>query len=142
MCIRDNTHFDLANNYGPEPGSAEKNFGRILKEDLAPYRDELLISTKAVSYTHLDVYKRQALDGTVFYPEGGGQPADRGTLTLADGTVLHLVEAPLPVDGAGDGGTGLCGLEMCIRDRMDTSASAAQRWQSVHSSSFVQNSVS
>ena len=42
-----NTHFDLANNYGPEPGSAEKNFGRILKEDLAPYRDELLISTKA-----------------------------------------------------------------------------------------------
>ena len=41
------THFDLANNYGPEPGSAEKNFGRILKEDLAPYRDELLVSTKA-----------------------------------------------------------------------------------------------
>ncbi len=41
------THFDLANNYGPEPGSAEKNFGVILKEDLAPYRDELIISTKA-----------------------------------------------------------------------------------------------
>ena len=41
------THFDLANNYGPEPGSAEKNFGRILKEDLHPYRDELIISTKA-----------------------------------------------------------------------------------------------
>ncbi len=41
------THFDLANNYGPEPGSAEKNFGRILKEDLKPYRDELIISTKA-----------------------------------------------------------------------------------------------
>ena len=41
------THFDLANNYGPEPGSAEKNFGRILKEDLSIYRDELLISTKA-----------------------------------------------------------------------------------------------
>ena len=41
------THFDLANNYGPEPGSAEKNFGRILKEDLGVYRDELLISTKA-----------------------------------------------------------------------------------------------
>jgi L-glyceraldehyde 3-phosphate reductase len=41
------THFDLANNYGPEPGSAEKNFGRILKENLAPYRDELIISTKA-----------------------------------------------------------------------------------------------
>ena len=44
------THFDLANNYGPEEGSAEINFGRILKEDLAPYRDELLISTKAGYY--------------------------------------------------------------------------------------------
>lgn len=41
------THFDLANNYGPEPGSAERNFGRILREDLAPWRDELVISTKA-----------------------------------------------------------------------------------------------
>lgn len=41
------THFDLANNYGPPYGSAEINFGRILKEDLAKYRDELLISTKA-----------------------------------------------------------------------------------------------
>jgi L-glyceraldehyde 3-phosphate reductase len=41
------THFDLANNYGPPPGSAETNFGRILKEDLAPYRDELIVSTKA-----------------------------------------------------------------------------------------------
>jgi L-glyceraldehyde 3-phosphate reductase len=41
------THFDLANNYGPEPGSAEINFGRILKEDFASYRDEMIISTKA-----------------------------------------------------------------------------------------------
>ena len=41
------THFDLANNYGPAPGSAEKNFGRILKEDLMAYRDEIIISTKA-----------------------------------------------------------------------------------------------
>lgn len=41
------THFDLANNYGPEPGSAEINFGRIFKENFKPYRDELLISTKA-----------------------------------------------------------------------------------------------
>lgn len=41
------THFDLANNYGPEPGSAEINFGRILKENLLPYRDEMVISTKA-----------------------------------------------------------------------------------------------
>jgi len=44
------THFDLANNYGPAAGSAEKNFGRILRESLAPYRDELLISTKAGYY--------------------------------------------------------------------------------------------
>lgn len=41
------THFDLANNYGPAPGSAERNLGKILKEDLNPYRDELIISTKA-----------------------------------------------------------------------------------------------
>ena len=41
------THFDLANNYGPPPGSAEENFGRALRMDLAAYRDELIISTKA-----------------------------------------------------------------------------------------------
>ncbi|QEG35310.1 L-glyceraldehyde 3-phosphate reductase [Bythopirellula goksoeyrii] len=41
------THFDLANNYGPPPGSAEENFGQILRDDLAKYRDELIISTKA-----------------------------------------------------------------------------------------------
>ena len=41
------THFDLANNYGPAPGSAEKNFGKILKKDFSSYRDELIISTKA-----------------------------------------------------------------------------------------------
>jgi L-glyceraldehyde 3-phosphate reductase len=41
------THFDLANNYGPPPGSAETNFGRILSDDLAAYRDELIISSKA-----------------------------------------------------------------------------------------------
>jgi L-glyceraldehyde 3-phosphate reductase len=41
------THFDLANNYGPPPGSAEETFGQLLRSDLAPYRDELVISTKA-----------------------------------------------------------------------------------------------
>ena len=41
------THFDLANNYGPPAGSAERNFGRILAEDFLPYRDELVISSKA-----------------------------------------------------------------------------------------------
>ena len=48
-CAFDNgiTHFDLANNYGPPPGSAEKNFSKILKKDFKNYRDELIISTKA-----------------------------------------------------------------------------------------------
>jgi L-glyceraldehyde 3-phosphate reductase len=48
-CAFDNgiTHFDLANNYGPPPGSAEKNFGKILKKDFKSYRDELIISSKA-----------------------------------------------------------------------------------------------
>ncbi|MDI9546144.1 MAG: L-glyceraldehyde 3-phosphate reductase [Chloroflexota bacterium] len=44
------THIDLANNYGPPPGSAEEAFGQILRKDLAPYRDELIISTKAGYY--------------------------------------------------------------------------------------------
>lgn len=51
MCLTafDNgiTHFDLANNYGPEPGAAEENFGLVLKKDLGAYRDEMVISTKA-----------------------------------------------------------------------------------------------
>ena len=41
------THFDLANNYGPVPGAAEENFGRVLKKSLGIYRDEMIISTKA-----------------------------------------------------------------------------------------------
>ncbi len=41
------THFDLANNYGPSPGSAEENFGLLMKKDFLPYRDELVISSKA-----------------------------------------------------------------------------------------------
>ena len=41
------THFDLANNYGPQPGSAEENLGKILREELSSYRDELIISSKA-----------------------------------------------------------------------------------------------
>lgn len=44
------THFDLANNYGPPPGSAEENFGKILKDDFKAYRDEMIISTKAGYY--------------------------------------------------------------------------------------------
>jgi L-glyceraldehyde 3-phosphate reductase len=44
------THFDLANNYGPPPGSAEENFGKVFKSDFMPYRDEMIISTKAGYY--------------------------------------------------------------------------------------------
>ena len=47
------THFDLANNYGPEPGAAETNFGKLYRDDFAPYRDELILSTKA-GYTMWD----------------------------------------------------------------------------------------
>ncbi len=47
------THFDIANNYGPEPGSAEENFGKILREEMSSYRDEMIISTKA-GYTMWD----------------------------------------------------------------------------------------
>ncbi|WPF67049.1 MULTISPECIES: L-glyceraldehyde 3-phosphate reductase [unclassified Corynebacterium] len=50
------THFDLANNYGPPAGSAEENFGRILREDFAGYRDEMIISSKAGWYMHPGPY--------------------------------------------------------------------------------------
>ncbi|WP_156725812.1 L-glyceraldehyde 3-phosphate reductase [Streptomyces apocyni] len=50
------THFDLANNYGPPPGSAELNFGKLLAQDFAPYRDELIISTKAGYQMHPGPY--------------------------------------------------------------------------------------
>ncbi|MER5441766.1 L-glyceraldehyde 3-phosphate reductase [Streptomyces sp. NPDC002790] len=50
------THFDLANNYGPPPGSAELNFGKIFAQDFAPYRDELVISTKAGYRMHPGPY--------------------------------------------------------------------------------------
>ncbi|WP_329040273.1 L-glyceraldehyde 3-phosphate reductase [Streptomyces sp. NBC_00178] len=50
------THFDLANNYGPPPGSAELNFGKLFRQDFAPYRDELVISTKAGYQMHPGPY--------------------------------------------------------------------------------------
>ncbi|MFE4453309.1 L-glyceraldehyde 3-phosphate reductase [Streptomyces sp. NPDC056796] len=50
------THFDLANNYGPPPGSAELNFGKIFQQDFAPYRDEIIVSTKAGYRMHPGPY--------------------------------------------------------------------------------------
>src|SRR5436190_16497971 len=52
------THIDIANNYGPPAGSAETNFGRVLADDLRPYRDELIVSSKAG-------YDMASLDGAV-----------------------------------------------------------------------------
>lgn len=50
------THFDLANNYGPPPGSAELNFGKIFAQDFRPYRDEIVLSTKAGYLMHPGPY--------------------------------------------------------------------------------------
>ena len=49
------THFDIANNYGPAPGTAEMTFGRVLREDLAAHRDQMIISSKAVSGDGMDL---------------------------------------------------------------------------------------
>ncbi|MCB9781781.1 MAG: L-glyceraldehyde 3-phosphate reductase [Candidatus Omnitrophica bacterium] len=68
------THFDLANNYGPPPGSAEENFGRMLKQDLAGYRDELIISTKA---------------GYLMWPGPYGEWGSRKYLTASLDQSLH-----------------------------------------------------
>lgn len=55
------THFDLANNYGPVPGSAETNFGKILKENFRGYRDEMIISSKAGHEMWAGTLRRQQL---------------------------------------------------------------------------------
>ena len=77
------THFDLANNYGPEPGSAEKNFGRILKEDLGQYRDELIISTKA---------------GYDMWPGPYGQSLQRMGLEYVDIFYHHRMDPETPLE--------------------------------------------
>ena len=59
------THFDLANNYGPYPGSAEENFGKVLKHELAPYRDELIISTKAATVCGTDLTATAVQENTL-----------------------------------------------------------------------------
>lgn len=59
------THFDLANNYGPYPGSAEENFGKVLKHELAPYRDELIISTKQATVCGTDLTATAVQENTL-----------------------------------------------------------------------------
>lgn len=102
------THFDLANNYGPPYGSAEKNFGRILEKDFKPFRDELLISTKAgwdmwpgpygnfgsrkYLVSSLDQsLKRMGLDYVdIFYHH---RPDDRTPLEETMGALDHIVRS-------------------------------------------------
>ena len=98
------THFDLANNYGPPPGSAELNFGKLMAQDFRPYRDELVISTKAGYLMHPGPVRRVGL------PQVPALLA--GRLAAADGPRLrrHLLLPPLrPGDPAGgdDGGARL-----------------------------------
>ena len=62
------THFDLANNYGPPPGSAELNFGKIFAQDFRPYRDELIISTKAGYLMHPGPYGEWGSAGSTCSP--------------------------------------------------------------------------
>lgn len=71
------THFDLANNYGPQPGSAEENFGRILREELSAYRDELIISTKA-GYTMWPGAVRRLGQPQIPAGQPGSEPAPHG----------------------------------------------------------------
>ena len=76
------THFDLANNYGPEPGSAEKNFGRILKEEMGQHRDEMVISTN-VGWPLRGLGKQKVSAG-----KPGSEPAENGT-----GLCRHLLSS-------------------------------------------------
>src|ERR671927_97626 len=93
------THFDLANNYGPPYGSAEVNFGRMMREDFAPFRDELVISTKA----GWDMWPG---------PYGGGRPDPAGAgHPAADPPAVVLDAEPLdrarPARRPRPGGRGL-----------------------------------
>ena len=88
------THFDLANNYGPPYGSAEINFGRILRQDLKKYRDELLISTKA----GYDIELTKAVSSAVQIPviaSGGAGTMDHFAEALTDGGAEAALAASL-----------------------------------------------
>jgi len=77
------THFDLANNYGPPPGSAEETFGALLRTDLRPYRDELIISSKA---------------GYLMWPGPYGDWGSRKYLNASDWTtsISFIITDPIP----------------------------------------------
>ena len=115
------THFDLANNYGPPYGSAEENFGRLLREDLGPYRDELVISTKAGLRHVARAVRRRRLAQV---PAREPRPEPR-----ADGARLrrHLLLAPARCDDAARGDDGRARHAPCARARRSTSESPRTR---------------
>ena len=110
------THFDLANNYGPPPGSAEENFGRMLAADFRPYRDELVISTQG-RLRHVARPVRRV---------GLAQVPDlvAGPVAEPDGPGLrrHLLLAPLRPGHSAGGDDGRAGRRRA-RARRSTSAS-------------------
>ena len=111
------THFDLANNYGPPPGSAEEAFGEILRTDFAGYRDELIISSKA-GYLHVARALRRV---------GQPQVPDRvlRPVAEADGARLcrYLLFAPLRSRHAAGGDHGRARSASCARARRSMSGS-------------------
>ena len=74
------THFDLANNYGPPPGSAEETFGRIVRQDLTGYRDELVVSTKAGTCPGPSIPMCSGLT-----PRSSGNPLDSSSCCVVTG---------------------------------------------------------
>lgn len=90
------THFDLANNYGPDPGCAEENFGRILEQDLRPYRDQLLISTKAGCEMWAGPYGQQGSRKHLL--SSLDQSLKRLKLDYVDIFYLHCMDTETPLE--------------------------------------------
>jgi len=90
------THFDLANNYGPPYGSAEENFGRMLRNDLAPFRDELIISTKAGYDMWPGPYGEHA--SRKYLPASLDQSLDRMGLDYGDVFHSHRFDPDTPLE--------------------------------------------
>lgn len=90
------THFDLANNYGPDPGCAEDNFGRILEQDLRPYRDQLLISTKAGCEMWAGPYGQQGSRKHLL--SSLDQSLKRLKLDYVDIFYLHCMDTETPIE--------------------------------------------
>ena len=90
------THFDLANNYGPDPGCAEENFGRILEQDLRPYMEQLLISTKAGCEMWAGPYGQQGSRKHLL--SSLDQSLKRLKLDYVDIFYLHCMDTETPIE--------------------------------------------